>query len=69
MVEERGTGQLAWPAVHHTETLGLPAPERCGSPRLDCEPETPTARDSSATRRRMSISTGTCNFPLRRLVL
>jgi len=31
-VEDRGNGGLALPAVHHTDTVGLPAPERCGSP-------------------------------------
>ena len=31
-VEDRGTGGLASPAVHHTESVGLPVPERCGSP-------------------------------------
>ena len=30
--EDRGNGQLAWPAVHQTDAVGLSAPERCGSP-------------------------------------
>ena len=31
-VEDRGNGGLALPAVHHTDVVGLPVPERCGSP-------------------------------------
>jgi len=30
-VEDRGNGHLAWPAVHHSDVVGLPAPERSGS--------------------------------------
>ncbi|GAA0723085.1 hypothetical protein GCM10009060_17140 [Halorubrum trapanicum] len=30
-VEDRGNGQLAWPAVHQSDTMGLPVPERSGS--------------------------------------
>ena len=30
-VEDRGNGHLAWPAVHQSNTVGLPAPERAGS--------------------------------------
>jgi len=30
-VEDRGNGHLAWLAVHHIDTVGLPVPERCGS--------------------------------------
>jgi hypothetical protein len=32
MVEDRGNGHLAWPAVHQTDTVGLPVPERSGGP-------------------------------------
>ena len=32
MAEDRGNGGLATPAVHHTDVVGLPVPERCGSP-------------------------------------
>ena len=31
-VEDRGNGSLAPPAVHRTDAVGLPVPERCGSP-------------------------------------
>ena len=31
-VEDRGNGSLALPAVHQSDTVGLPAPERAGSP-------------------------------------
>ena len=30
-VKDRGNGGLALPAVHHSDAVGLPAPERCGS--------------------------------------
>ncbi len=33
-VNHRGNGGLAPPAVHQTETVGLPAPERSGSPLI-----------------------------------
>ena len=31
-VEDRGSGHLAWPAVHQFDVVGLPVPERAGSP-------------------------------------
>jgi len=31
-VKDRGNGHLAWPAVHQSDILGLPVPERAGSP-------------------------------------
>jgi len=36
-VEDRGNGQLAWPAVHQSDTVGLPVPERAGSPLTGLE--------------------------------
>ena len=35
--EDRGNGQLAWPAVHQSDTVGLPVPERAGSPLTGLE--------------------------------
>jgi len=58
-VEDRGNGGLALPAVHQFDVWDYPCPKGLVVQRLDCEPETPTARDSSAfTRRRMSIWSG-----------
>jgi len=37
MVEDRGNGGLAPPAVHHIDAVGLPVPERCGSPVIGLE--------------------------------
>ena len=31
---DRSNGRLARPAVHHTDVVGLPVPERCGSPMV-----------------------------------
>jgi len=28
MVEDRGNGHLAWPAVHQSDAVGLPAPQK-----------------------------------------
>ena len=33
-VEDRGNGHLAWPAVHQSDAVGLPVPERTGSPPI-----------------------------------
>jgi hypothetical protein len=33
-VEDRGNGHSAWPAVHQPDAVGLPAPERSGSPMI-----------------------------------
>ena len=33
-VEDRGNGQLAWPAVHQSDAVGLPVPEKTGSPPI-----------------------------------
>ena len=34
-VKDRGNGGLAPPAVHQSDTVGLPAPERSGSPAIE----------------------------------
>ena len=34
VVEDRGTGGLAPPAAHQSDAVGLPVPERTGSPLL-----------------------------------
>src|SRR6056297_3084066 len=33
-VEDRGNGYLAWPAIHQSDAVGLPVPERTGSPPI-----------------------------------